>query len=160
MIRMLNDTIKIRKVNEPYGWLGNMSPYPVVHQGVTYRTTEALFQALRFNDPLIKDEIINQKSPMGAKMKAKANKVKMVVQQFSEQDIANMRLCLKLKIEQHPELRKILLETGDKLIVEDTTKRNRECRWGAKLRDGVWVGDNLLGKLWMELRNTLSKISA
>lgn len=157
---MLNDTIKIRKVNEPYGWLGNMSPYPVVHQGVTYRTTEALFQALRFNDPLIKDEIINQKSPMGAKMKAKANKVKMVVQQFSEQDIANMRLCLKLKIEQHPELRKILLETGDKLIVEDTTKRNRECRWGAKLRDGVWVGDNLLGKLWMELRNTLSKISA
>lgn len=160
MIRMLNDTIKIRKVNEPYGWLGNMSPYPVVHQGVTYRTTEALFQALRFNDPLIKDEIINQKSPMGAKMKAKANKVKMVVQQFSEQDITNMRLCLKLKIEQHPELRKMLLETGDKLIVEDTTKRNRECRWGAKLRDGVWVGDNLLGKLWMELRNTLSTISA
>ncbi|MEZ5943916.1 MAG: hypothetical protein R3C18_21170 [Planctomycetaceae bacterium] len=42
--------ILIRKVKEELGWLGNMSPHPVEHDGKTYRTTEALFQAPRFND--------------------------------------------------------------------------------------------------------------
>ena len=35
------------KVNLPYGWLGNMAPYPVLHDGCRWLTTEALFQAMR-----------------------------------------------------------------------------------------------------------------
>jgi predicted NAD-dependent protein-ADP-ribosyltransferase YbiA (DUF1768 family) len=35
------------KVNLPYGWLGNMAPYPVLHDGCSWLTTEALFQAMR-----------------------------------------------------------------------------------------------------------------
>jgi hypothetical protein len=33
--------------NLPYGWLGNMSQYPDFG-GVIWKTTEALFQGLRF----------------------------------------------------------------------------------------------------------------
>ena len=33
------------KVDLPYGWLGNMAPYPVLHDGCRWLTTEALFQA-------------------------------------------------------------------------------------------------------------------
>lgn len=39
-----NGVIAFTKVKSPYGWLGNMSPYPVHYQGRTYRTTEALFR--------------------------------------------------------------------------------------------------------------------
>ena len=62
-----------------------------------------------------------------------------------------------MKVEQHPDLRVALLETGDSTIVEDTTKRNKVDIWGAKLKDGVWVGENVLGKLWMDLRRELGK---
>jgi len=64
---------------------------------------------------------------------------------------------LRLKIEQHPELRETLIESGDAFIVEDCTKRQRGSGlfWGAALIDGSWVGQNWLGKLWMELRQNL-----
>jgi hypothetical protein len=41
-------------------------------------------------------------SPMTAKFFAKAHKEQMVVVPQSEQDLDNMRLCLRLKIEDHP----------------------------------------------------------
>ena len=49
--------IAFTKVKLPYGWLGNMSPYPIKFGDDTYLTTEALFQALRFSDPEIQAKI-------------------------------------------------------------------------------------------------------
>ena len=64
--------IRITKVKEESGWLSCMSAYPVTYNGQYYRTCEALFQARRFNDyPEIQKEIIECKSPMGAKMIAR-----------------------------------------------------------------------------------------
>ena len=145
----------IRKVSEPFGWLGNMSPYPVVYNGETYRTTEALFQALRFEDAEIVQLIREQKSPMAAKMMAKKHKTKRVLEPLCPQDLDNMRLCLRLKIEQHPDLRDQLVATRPEEIIEDCTKRPRGLFWGAALKDGQWVGENQLGKMWMELRATV-----
>ena len=66
--------ITITKVKEESGWLSCMSPHPVTYQGTTYRTAEALFQALRFNKyPDVQRQILEQKSPMRAKMKARKN---------------------------------------------------------------------------------------
>jgi len=146
--------ILIRKVKDEYGWLGNMSPHPVSHVGKTYRTAEALFQSLRFNDYEIIEAIRDQKSPMAAKMKAKKHRDRMVVVPLSEADLENMRLVLRLKLLQHPKLRTLLLATGDQEIIEDCTKRPRGSGlfWGAANRDGQWVGENWLGRLWMELR--------
>lgn len=147
--------ILICKVKEDFGWLGNMSPFPVEHEGKTYRTTEALFQALRFDDEEIIESIREQKSPMSAKMKAKKNKDRMVVEPLSSDDLDNMRLVLRLKLLQHPKLRNDLLATGDQDIVEDCTKRPRGSGlfWGAAFQNEKWVGENWLGKLWMELRD-------
>jgi len=154
--------ILIRKVKEDFGWLGNMSPYPVKHNGKTYRTTEALFQALRFDDEEIIELIREQKSPMSAKMKAKKNRDRMVVVPMSDADLENMRLVLRLKLLQHPKLRDDLFATGDQEIVEDCTKRPRGSGlfWGAALQDEKWVGENWLGWLWMELRDELREQQA
>ena len=72
---LINNEIIIKKAKDEYGWLLCMSPYPVKYNGLEFRTVEALFQWLRFgNYPKVQQEIIEQKSPMGAKMKARKNR--------------------------------------------------------------------------------------
>lgn len=154
----MSEVIAFTSVKLPYGWLGNMSPYPIKFGEDTYRTTEALFQALRFKDNDIKALIREEKSPMGAKLVAKGRVSEMYVKQLSDKDIMNMKMCLKLKLLQHPNLVTELLETGDKVIIEDVTKRGDKGSnlfWGAMLVDEKWVGENTLGKLWMGLRKEL-----
>jgi ribA/ribD-fused uncharacterized protein len=152
--------IAFTKVKLPYGWLGNMSPYTIIYENIQYKTTEALFQALRFiNNPEVQEIIRNEKSPMGAKMVAKSHK--SLVEEglmYSQKDIDNMELCLNLKLEQHPELKKILIETGVEEIIEDCSSRPHGSGlfWGSAKQNGVWVGENILGKLWMKKRLELN----
>ncbi len=149
--------IRFTKVSLPYGWMGNMAPFPIMYNGKRWLTSEALFQAMRFNNEEIIELIRMQPSPMGAKMKAKSNRLSYVVEPMSEQDVENMKLCVRLKIEQHPILKSRLLATGNMLIVEDIEKRNglRHFFWGAKLTNGVLEGNNMMGKIWMEYRDSI-----
>ena len=149
--------ISFTKVALPYGWLGNMSPYKVRHNGKVWLTVEALFQSLRFEDDVICEDIRSQKSPMGAKMKAKKFKDKMIVVPMSEKDIENMKMCVKLKIEQNPVIKTKLLITKEFEIIEDIGTRNGERHyfWGAKKENGNWIGTNMMGKIWMQLREEL-----
>ena len=147
-----NMPILIRKVADDHGWLGNMSPYPVTWEGKQFRTTEALFQSMRFKDEDIIEEIRSQKSPMAAKMIAKRYKARMVVVPMSEEDLQNMKLVLGLKVEQHPEIGSKLIETGTEEIIEDCTRRARGSGlfWGSALVDGKlgwgkYVGRNVDG---------------
>lgn len=139
--------IAFTRARLPFGWLGNLSPYPVEHDGLRWRTAEALFQALRFDCPAIREEIRAAKSPMAAKFIAKKQKDQMVVVPRSAQDLANMEMVLKLKLSQHEELQQELLATGNRLIVEDSSSRHGEsARFsGAALVDGRWIGQNVLG---------------
>lgn len=153
----MSDFIAFTSVKKPYGWLGNMAAFPLQYEGLTWRTPEALFQALRFEDPAVREDIRGKTSPMSAKFAAKAKRSRMVVAPMSGPDAANMEAVLRLKLRQHPDLRRQLLETGDRPIIEDTSRRpNRSgLYWGAALRDGRWVGENILGKIWMKLRDEL-----
>ena len=160
--------ISFTKVRLEWGWLGNMAPFPIVHDKYGFfKTTEALFQAMRFHhDHPVVDLIRGERSPMGAKLKAKANADEMVVAQLSQRDVDNMREVLKLKVESHPELKDKLIATGEHTIIEDVTSRQRGSAmfWGAALTNGDesrskhWIGDNWLGVCWGELRNDLNGI--
>jgi predicted NAD-dependent protein-ADP-ribosyltransferase YbiA (DUF1768 family) len=156
-----------------------MAPYPVKHTGLEWtrhevfgltaergteallewKTTEALFQALRFHPHTMARGLIReQKSPMAAKMKAKSHKDGMTIKPRSPEDVDNMHLVLSLKLEQHPELKEMLAKTGEANIIEDVTARQSSegaLFWGMA-RDGeIWNGTNTLGNLWMELRAKL-----
>lgn len=149
--------VLIRGVRDLYGWLGNMSPFPVAYEGKEYRTTEALFQALRVSDEETREAIRAEKSPIGAKLRAKARAHMRTVQCLSDEDLDLMRLCLRLKIERHPQLRRWLIQTADMPIVEDCSRRPRGTGlfWGAAHVQGdEWNGWNKLGALWMELRTS------
>jgi ribA/ribD-fused uncharacterized protein len=148
-------------VKKPYGWLGNMAPYPIDHGGKRWRTSEALFQAMRFADETVQEEIRQKASPMAAKFVAKREKKRMVVVPQSNLDLDQMEHVLWLKLEQHPELKEKLVATGDATIIEDSTRRPRGSGlfWGAALKEGQWVGENRLGKMWMNLREELQSVS-
>lgn len=161
----------IRKVNEPYGVLGNMSPHPIDTTGdITlptvlrreWRTSEALFQALRFhgadsetmNDVII--DIWRHKSPMGAKLIAKSYRTNMLVVPCSSSDLYNMRRVLERKLEAHGDVRDALYATAGMRIVEDCSNRisGSGLFWGAALGSwGRWVGENWLGRLWSDIRD-------
>jgi ribA/ribD-fused uncharacterized protein len=156
----------IRGVEEEYGWLGNMSPHPVKYEGKWWLTAEALFQALRFPMGAVNDEGENireiihaQTSPMAAKMKSKRYKDKRNITPMGNEDLENMKIVLRLKFKWNCNpLERDLLETGDRLIVEDCSKRPTVSGlfWGAqRLADGTWGERNMLGKLLMELRTEI-----
>ena len=153
--------IKITKVKEEYGYLSCMSPHPIFYNNQMYRTCEALFQSLRFEGhPEVQRLIIEQKSPMAAKMKARKNKDLLNRGEKwdeADEDLERMKLCLKLKLEQHPELKQMLIDTGKAEILEDCTSHPRESAkfWGIVNNNGTWEGKNNLGKLWMELREEI-----
>lgn len=138
------------------GWLGNMAAFPLVHDygGCTHwRTSEALFQALRFapDHPVIKT-INTQRSPMAAALIARKHRSEALIERCGYQDIDNMLKVLSFKVNQHDDVRQQLLATGSALIIEDCTRR-KASPWGAQLRaDGRWYGQNLLGACWADVR--------
>jgi ribA/ribD-fused uncharacterized protein len=151
--------VGFNKTKDPFGWLGNMSAHPIQYGGKKWNTSEALFQALRFDDEEIIKEIRAKSSPMAAKMCAKKNKAKTVITPLSSEDVENMRLCLKLKFEQHSELARKLKLSMEHELYEDVSARvgkGSALFWGAYKKYEQLIGENILGKLLMELRNQLS----
>ena len=153
-------SIWFKKVAEEYGWMGNMAPYPIKFEGKVWLTSEALFQSMRYDIESIKEIIRVEKSPMGAKMKSKKYKDQMVVVPMSDLDVENMRKCVKMKFDAHPQLKKALIATGMSPIFEDIgiRKGERHKFWGAKkLSESEGEGNNMMGKILMDLREEYSK---
>jgi predicted NAD-dependent protein-ADP-ribosyltransferase YbiA (DUF1768 family) len=93
-------------------------------------------------------------------MKAKKFKALMVVVPMSEQDVENMRLCVRLKFEQNPKLKIALIATGNSPIYEDIGNRNGERHkfWGAKkIDDNEADGINMMGQILKDLRDEFMK---
>jgi len=132
-----------------------MAPgFPLCINGVRIRTSEALYQACRFPHlPDIQRQIIDERSPMTAKMRIKPLK-KRSRQDWDSVRVKIMRWCLRVKLAQNwRTFGELLLSTGDLPIVEQSRK---DDFWGAKVsKDGSLVGMNVLGRLLMELREIL-----
>jgi ribA/ribD-fused uncharacterized protein len=154
--------IVIRKVTDNYGWLGNMSAHPVRYEGRLFKTNEHLFQWKRFEGfPEIQEVLIGEASPMGVKMKVKKFRKQLTLDGLwsydEEKDVAWMKECLWIKIRSYLDLARKLKLSHPHFIVEDCSKRKRGSGmfWGAAFEDGKWVGENVLGELWMEIREEL-----
>ena len=140
------------KTDEPFGGLSNMAGgYPLRVNGIRIFTSEALYQVCRFpHRPDVQRLIIEQRSPITAKMKSKPYR------QDSRPDwdrvrVNVMRWSLRVKLAQNwRTFSALLLKSGDRPIVEQSRK---DDFWGAKAQeDGTLVGMNVLGRLLMELR--------
>lgn len=141
------------KTKEQYGGLSNMAAgFPIKVNDVDILTSEALYQACRFpHFPEFQKEIIEQKSPMAAKMKSKAN-ILFTRNDWNDIRVDIMRWCLRIKcIQNYNKFGELLETTGNLPIVE---KSHKDTFWGAKPSpDGKLYGKNVLGKLLSELRD-------
>ncbi|ACK71611.1 conserved hypothetical protein [Gloeothece citriformis PCC 7424] len=151
------ECITFRKTSEPFGGLSNMAGgYPLLVNGISILTSEALYQACRFPHlPDVQKLIIAQRSPMTAKMKSKPYR-NQSRPDWDKVRVNIMRWCLRVKLIQNWErFGKLLLSTQDKPIVEDSPKDNF---WGAIPNDSnQLIGVNVLGRLLMELRELLKQ---
>lgn len=143
------------KTKERYGGLSNMAGgFPLHVNGILILTSEALYQACRFpHRPELQRLIIEQRSPMTAKMKSKPHR-RDSRPDWNRVRVAIMRWCLRVKLAQHWEtFGELLQSTGELPIVEQSRK---DDFWGAKPVDEQTLqGVNALGRLLMELRALL-----
>ena len=157
------ESVVFCKVNEPFGGFSNMAPgFPLRFEGFDYRTSEHLYQALRFPDyPEVQARVRNNPSPMGAKMATRPFRATHSRGDWDKVCIDVMRFCLRLKLTSYrTSFGGLLLSTGEKPIVEES-RRNRDDPWSARAKDtDTLEGQNRLGVLLMELRKELKSISA
>ena len=142
-----------------YRNFSNMSQHPVEIDGEKYTTVEHYFQAMKakeFNDDEMYAKIMKAKTPKAAK--AAGKKVKNFVTEVWESKRDEiMEKAVRAKFVQHPELRKQLIDTGDKMIGEANA---RDMYWGIGTSvdsekskfPSKWRGHNKLGKILMKLR--------
>ena len=136
------------RVSEPYGEFSNFSPHPIKMNGKQWPTVEHYFQAQKFAGTEHEQEIRKLASPMNAARMGRSRKLPL---RRDWESVKNsiMREALIGKFTQHPDLRTLLLETGDAILVEHTTN---DSYWGD---GGDGSGKNRLGLLLMEVRTQL-----
>ena len=136
-------------VDEDFGEFSNFAAYPIELDGQTWPTAEHYFQAQKFAGTDHAEAVRLEPSPMkAAKMGRDRSRPLRPDWEAVKDDI--MRTAVEAKFTQHEELRKLLRSTGEATLVEHT---KNDTYWGD---GGDGTGQNLLGKIMMELRDRAS----
>lgn len=140
---------QIRFFLDQYYLFSNYSAIPVTYKGYTYPTSEHAYQTTKFANHLdISEKIKHASSPSVAKKLSLHYEVK------KRKDWDNIKLQIMTdiihhKAQQHKEIQKKLLATGNDEIIENSMD---DYFWGCG-KDGS--GQNKMGKIWMQIRNEL-----
>jgi N-glycosidase YbiA len=147
-----NDSAIFYRTRDRYGELSNMhGDFPILYRDREWKSSEALYQALRFPDREdIHEEINAQTNAFMAKRKA-YEFIKLTRDDWHDVKVETMEMVLRLKYNQHPvRVGSVLDLTLGSEIVE---KSKNDSFWGAiPDGNGNLVGENVLGMLWMVIR--------
>lgn len=148
-----SNEIRFYRSNEkPYGKLSNLYRCSVVFEGTVFPTSEHAYQAGKARKEAVREWLLSAPSPALVAMAAHGLYTWDIAPNWSKTKFDRMRGVLYAKFTQHPELRELLLSTGDKRLVEVATVDNEVNRlWG----EVNGKGKNMLGVLLMELRDKL-----
>jgi ribA/ribD-fused uncharacterized protein len=140
--------IKFYKLKEPYGCFSNFSRHAITLDGRIWATTEHYFQAQKYIGTFRYDQIANSESP---RIAADLGRDRAVLLRADWEQVKDevMLKCVREKVLQHPEIKKLLMSTSDAEIIEDSPI---DWYWGCG-KDGT--GKNMLGKILMTIRDEL-----
>lgn len=134
--------------------LSNFSSFRVTYETIDFDTAEHAYHWMKFRAShwLVKDQIEEARSAHDA------YKIAQSYRSYRREDwddvkLDIMRRIIRAKAEQHEYVRRKLLATGDRILVEDSW-RDDFWGWGENKR-----GLNWLGRLWMELRAELRGVT-
>jgi len=142
------EVIYFSKLRGPYRCLPNFAPTPIEIAGVVWATSEHFYQAQKFTDVSVQDQIATAATAYDAAHRARAM-ADHVRADWHEIKLAVMLTALRAKANQHADVKKTLIDSGDAALVEQSPKDNF---WGNG-PDGN--GQNYLGRLWMQVREEL-----
>ena len=145
-----NGPIHFYNRDEPYYEFTNFARYPIVIDGVIWATTEHFFQAQKFISTPLYAKIQQSEFPREAfEVSRSALGSRWIRKDWPDVKMDIMKLALRAKFTQHEELHDMLLFTGNRPLVEHTSRDNF---WGD---GGDGSGDNHLGRLLEEVRDDL-----
>lgn len=154
-------SVFFHKMTDNHWILSNMASCPLEIKGIPFKSSEHLFQTLKFATP---ESIIAVYRSNNPKMTAKHyQKLGGHRREDWEQILVDvMKFCLQQKYEQCPEFRKDLDSTKGFHIVELQDAKNdkessRANSWGVKTKEQNYEGANLMGRLLMEQRDGTMK---
>ena len=142
--------------------LSNISSCPLKVEGVPFKSSEHLFQTLKFATSesvlAVYNNYITPKMTAKHYQKLEGHRR----EDWGQILVDVMKFCLQQKYEQCPEFRKELDSTKGFHIVELQDAKNdkettRANAWGVKTKGENYEGPNLMGRLLMELRDGTMK---
>jgi N-glycosidase YbiA len=175
-----NMSINFYSEKDEYGEFSNFYPSSITVDYIEYPTSEHYYQSEKFrgkdatpldleyalvvgtvNTPSKSKILAGQKTGGGYPWKLALNEV---IKRYRDQEVKLrddwedvkdnvMRLAVYVKFSTHEKLKKVLLSTEDKMLVEHTP---RDSYWGDS---GNGSGENMLGKILVETRFLLGGMS-
>lgn len=156
----MTDIIYFWKPSEENGLLSNSSNHSILWNDMIFKTVEHYYayqKALLMGDSSILDIIFNAETPEEAKRLVRSIKI------FKRDlwDSMNKQImfdALFLKANQHEDVKNFIKNTNNSLIVYSCPF---DFVWGVGLTkenskdQSTWNGENLLGKIWMEVRQKI-----
>ena len=127
---------------DDYYFLSNFYPAPITIHGVTWPTAEHMYQACKSPDASSREQIRLHPS-RGLKAFVRTIAIRP---EWNKIRVECMRCILMYKFEQHPDLMKRLLAITEPLVEDNYWN---DTFWG---KCGG-IGQNMLGKLLMEIRD-------
>lgn len=127
--------------------LSNFAAYKVNYDEQIWMTAEHAYQAQKFVNSDVKEEIAQAPSAYAAKQTAGKYEGEVRDDWFGI-NVDIMKQILQAKIDQHKHVREVLKRTKGKKLVENS----EDEFWG---RGSNGEGDNKFGELWMNLREKL-----
>ena len=146
-----NRNTAIMSFRGEYSFLSNFYEGKVfTYKGLKFNNTEAPFHAEKCWSRAKEFEMIR---PLQSKRLGRRVLMRKDWEQIKDRVMYDV--CYA-KFTQDPVLKAKLLATGNRELVEGNTHGDR-C-WGMTCSNGVWIGENRLGKVLMKLREDLRKM--
>lgn len=149
-----SECITFKSTKGKYGGLSNMAPnFPVYINDLLINNVETLYQSLRYPDfPEIQQNILNLNSPISAKLHARQF-IEKTRSDWDNNRFKIMKFCIQVKYYHNQKtFGDLLLQTNNSPIVEFTFE---DKVWGATDDGEYYEGTNALGRLLMELRESI-----
>ena len=138
-----NNQKQITLFRDEYFFLSNFYPCRIHYYGLSFMNAESAFQAMKRPEMALQFILL---TPSEAKKLGRTVPIRKDWEQVKEKIM--YEICLA-KFTQNPELKQLLLETGDSILIEGNTWNDTE--WGVCRGNG----ENKLGKILMRVREEL-----
>lgn len=138
-----------------YTYFSPYTGHAIEKDGIVYPTVEHAYQCARYTDSKIIDEIKNARSAVKA-WEVSTKYKHLQIPEFKDENhkLKIMKELMKLKIEQHEDVRKALFDSVGMKIVKHIVS--------GPPGDGFWddgedgKGLNHIGRMWMEIREEIT----